>query len=158
MIKKIILVVLISCVTTLFAQDFASYSLTPPMGWNSWDCYGPTVTEQEVKANTDYMSAHLKKYGWQYIVVDIRWYVGNPTTHGYNEKNPIINIDNYGRLMPAVSRFPSSAKGKGFKPLADYIHNKGLKFGIHIMRGIPRLAVEKNTPCSRNKVYSKRNL
>jgi hypothetical protein len=118
------------------------------MGWNSWDCYGPTVTEQEVKANADYMAAHLKRYGWEYVVVDIRWYVENDKAHGYNEKDPIINMDNYGRLMPAVNRFPSSAGGKGFKPLADYIHSKGLKFGIHIMRGIPSLAVEKNTPIS----------
>ena len=163
MIKKIILAVLISCTTIVFAQNFADYSLTPPMGWNSWDCYGPTVTEQEVKANADYMSAHLKKYGWQYIVVDIRWYVENPTTHGYNEKNPIINIDNYGRLMPTVNRFPSSANGKGFKPLADYIHSKGLKFGIHIMRGIPRIAVEMNTPVlgtnyTAKEIYNKKEL
>jgi hypothetical protein len=53
-------------------------------------------------------------------------------------------MDEYGRLIPAVNRFPSSANGAGFKPLADYVHSKGLKFGIHIMRGIPRQAVEKN--------------
>ena len=55
-------------------------------------------------------------------------------------------MDEYGRLMPAVNRFPSSANGAGFKPLADYVHSKGLKFGIHIMRGIPRQAVERNLP------------
>ncbi len=131
---------------SLHAQDFGKWAPTPPMGWNSWDCYGPTVTEQEVKENADYMAAHLKEYGWKYIVVDIRWYVSNPTAHGYNEKDPIINIDKYGRLAPAVDRFPSSVGGRGFKPLTDYIHRKGLKFGIHIMRGIPRLAVERNTP------------
>jgi alpha-galactosidase len=145
MIKKIILVVLIFFSTTLLAQNFAKYALTPPMGWNSWDCFGTTVTEQEVKANADYMADHLKAYGWEYIVIDGRWYVENPTTHGYNEQNPIIKIDSYGRFMPAFNRFPSSAGGKGFKPLADYIHSKGLKFGIHLMRGIPKLAVEKNT-------------
>jgi len=116
------------------------------MGWNSWDCFGPTVTEDEVKANADYMSIYLKEYGWQYIVVDIRWYVQNDKAHGYNQKDPIIDMDEYGRLTPAVNRFPSAAGGKGFKPLADYIHSQGLKFGIHIMRGIPKLAVEKNTP------------
>ena len=145
MIKKIILVVLIFFSTTLLAQNFAKYALTPPMGWNSWDCFGTTVTEQEVKANADYMADHLKAYGWEYIVIDGRWYVENPTTHGYNEQNAIIKIDSYGRFMPASNRFPSSAGGKGFKPLADYIHSKGLKFGIHLMRGIPKLAVEKNT-------------
>ena len=146
MSNKLTFAVLTLVTTSLYAQNFSDYALTPPMGWNSWDCYGPTVTEQEVKANADYMAEHLKKYGWEYIVVDIRWYVENPHTHGYNGKDPIINIDDYGRLMPAVNRFPSVANGKGFKPLADYIHSKGLKFGIHIMRGIPKLAVEKNTP------------
>ncbi len=132
--------------TTICAQDFGQWALTPPMGWNSWDCYGPTVTEQEVKANADYMATHLKKYGWQYVVVDICWHVENDKAHGYNQKDAVIDMDNYGRLMPAVNRFPSSADSKGFKPLAEYIHGKGLKFGIHIMRGIPKLAVERNTP------------
>jgi alpha-galactosidase len=126
-------------------REFYTWAPTPPMGWNSWDCFGPTVTEQEVKANADYMSAHLKEHGWEYIVVDIRWYVENDKSHGYNQKDAIMNIDEFGRFQPAVNRFPSSADGKGFKPLADYIHGKGLKFGIHIMRGIPKPAVEKNT-------------
>jgi len=130
----------------LHAQDLGNWALTPPMGWNSWDCYGPTVTEQEVKANADYMAAHLKKFGWEYVVVDIRWYVENDKAHGYNEKDPSITMDNYGRFLPAANRFPSSADGKGFKPMADYIHSLGLKFGIHIMRGVPKLAVERNTP------------
>jgi alpha-galactosidase len=132
--------------TPLHAQDFGSWASTPPMGWNSWDSFGPTVTEQEVKANADYMADHLKEFGWQYIVVDIRWYVENDKAHGYNENDPVMTVDDYGRLIPAVNRFPSSAGGKGFKPLADYVHRLGLKFGIHIMRGIPRLAVERNTP------------
>lgn len=116
------------------------------MGWNSWDCFGPTVTEAEVKANTDYMAAHLKPFGWDYIVVDIRWYVGNDKAHGYNETDPDYTLDEWGRFQPAVNRFPSAAGGRGFKPLADYIHSKGLKFGIHIMRGIPVLAVKRNLP------------
>ncbi|MGO9482611.1 MAG: NPCBM/NEW2 domain-containing protein [Candidatus Kryptoniota bacterium] len=148
---------------TLHAQDFWQWALTPPMGWNSWDCYGTTVTEQEVKANADYMADHLKRFGWQYIVVDARWYVSNPHVHGYNEKDPIINMDKYGRFVPAVNRFPSSADGKGFKPLADYVHGLGLKFGIHIMRGIPRLAVERNTPVlgtniTASQIYNTRQL
>jgi alpha-galactosidase len=130
------------------------------MGWNSWDCYGPTVTEAEVKANADYMAQHLKGSGWEYVVVDIRWYVGNDTAHGYNEKNPEWNIDAYGRFVPAVNRFPSAAGGKGFKPLADYMHAKGLKFGIHIMRGVPVVAVQRKLPILGSKataadIYSK---
>jgi alpha-galactosidase len=128
------------------AKTFHQWAPTPPMGWNSWDCYGPTVTEDEVKANANYMAENLKQYGWQYIVVDIRWYVGNDKANGYNQTNPDYTIDNYGRLLPAVNRFPSAVNGKGFKPLADYIHSKGLKFGIHIMRGVPVLAVKNNSP------------
>jgi alpha-galactosidase len=130
----------------LLAQDFGSWASVPPMGWNSWDCFGPTVTEQEVRANADYMAVHLKAAGWEYIVVDIRWYVENDKAHGYNETDPVMSIDEYGRLVPAVNRFPSSAGGKGFRPLADYIHGLGLKFGIHIMRGVPRMAVERKSP------------
>jgi hypothetical protein len=125
---------------------FHKWAPTPPMGWNSWDCYGPTVMEDEVKANADYMAKNLKKLGWEYIVVDIRWYVANDKSGGYNEDNPIYSLDEYGRFTPAVNRFPSAANGNGFKSLAGYIHSKGLKFGIHMMRGIPVIAVKNNTP------------
>ena len=50
------------------------FAKTPPMGWNSWDCYGAAVTEEILLKNTDYMAEHLKKYGWEYIVCDIQWY------------------------------------------------------------------------------------
>ena len=125
---------------------FRSWAATPPLGWNSWDCYGPTVTEAEVKANADYMARYLKPYGWQYVVVDIRWYVGNDTAHGYNEKDPDWHLDQYGRFVPAPNRFPSAAGGRGFKPLADYLHAQGLKFGIHLMRGVPVQAVQRKLP------------
>jgi alpha-galactosidase len=125
---------------------FHKWAPTPPMGWNSWDCYGPTVAESEVKANADYMAKYLKKFGWEYIVIDIRWSVENDKSGGYNEVNPIFTLDDYGRLTPALNRFPSASGGRGFKPIADYVHGKGLKLGIHIMRGIPVIAVKKNTP------------
>jgi alpha-galactosidase len=116
---------------------------TPPMGWNSWDAYGTTVTEEEVRANADVMASSLRKFGWQYIVVDIQWYEPNAKAHGYRP-NAQLAMDEFGRLIPAANRFPSSANGQGFKPLADYIHSKGLKFGIHILRGVPRQAVAQN--------------
>jgi alpha-galactosidase len=162
-IHHLLFAVLIFCSAHLRAQDFESWALTPPMGWNSWDCFGPTVTEQEVRANADYMAEHLKELGWQYIVVDIRWYVENDKAHGYNERDPVMTVDEYGRLLPAKNRFPSSAGGRGFKPLADDVHRLGLRFGIHIMRGIPRLAVVRNTPILGTKrtakeIYSTENL
>ena len=122
------------------AQSFPDWADTPPMGWNSWDSYGSSVTETEVQANADYMAANLKQYGWEYVVIDIRWYVSNPNDHSYNQFNPIFNYDANGRLLPATNRFPSADGGAGqnlgFKPLADYIHGLGLKFGVHMMRGI----------------------
>ena len=131
---------------TFRKEEFKQWAQTPPMGWNSWDCYGPTVEEHEVKANADYMAKNLKKFGWEYVVVDIRWFVENDKAGGYNQTDPRYVIDQYGRYLPAVNRFPSAKDGQGFKPLADYIHKKGLKFGIHIMRGIPKKAVEDKLP------------
>lgn len=126
--------------------EFKEWAQTPPMGWNSWDCYGPTVEEHEVKANADYMAANMKEFGWEYIVVDIRWFVENDKAGGYNQTDPVYVLDEFGRYQPATNRFPSAKEGKGFKELADYVHSKGLKFGIHIMRGVPKEAVEKHMP------------
>jgi alpha-galactosidase len=124
---------------------------TPPMGWNSWDSFGTSVTESEVKANADYMAKNLKSHGWQYVIVDIQWSEPNPKTHGYRPNAELV-MDEYGRLLPAPNRFPSASDGKGFKPLADYVHSKGLKVGIHIMRGIPRRAVDANLPIFHSKL------
>lgn len=116
----------------------------PPMGWNSYDYYNTMVNEQQIKANAEYMAKNLKQHGWEYIVIDIQW--SDPDAGKQNDKNvqyiPFshFNIDEYSRQIPAENRFPSSVGGKGFKPLSDYIHSLGLKFGIHIMRGIPRFA------------------
>lgn len=118
---------------------------TPPKGWNSWDVYGASVTESEVKENAAYMAENLLSHGWEYVVVDIQWY--EPTAdsshyHAFAE----LKMDEYGRLLPAENRFPSAVNGVGFKNLSDYVHSLGLKFGIHIMRGIPRQAVHLNVP------------
>lgn len=114
------------------------------MGWNSWDCYGAAVTEDIVRKNADFMAKHLKKYGWEYITVDIQWYEPDVKTHEYTPFAKLC-IDEYSRVIPAENRFPSSAGGKGFAPLAEYVHSLGLKFGIHIMRGVPRQAVYERT-------------
>lgn len=116
----------------------------PPMGWNSWDCYGAGVTEDELLGNAEFMRDRLKQYGYQYVVCDIQWYEPLAKGNIYNNFADLC-MDEYSRLIPAVNRFPSSANGAGFKPIADKIHSMGLKFGIHIMRGIPRQAVHRNT-------------
>ena len=126
-----------------------SFAKRPPMGWNSYDYYDTNVTEAEVLSNAEFMAKHLRPYGWEYVVVDIQWYAYHTASmrdrfqyipFGKNE------MDEYGRLLPCPDKFPSSAGGAGFKPLADRIHNMGLKFGIHIMRGIPRLAAHHHLP------------
>lgn len=115
-----------------------------PMGWNSWDCYGPAVSEEDVRRNAEFMADNLKQYGWEYITVDIQWYEPRANNHEYNNFTELC-MDEYSRLIPAENRFPSAKGGKGFAPLAEYVHSLGLKFGIHIMRGIPRQAVHMNT-------------
>ena len=118
---------------------------TPPMGWNSWDCFGTSVTEDEVMANARFMAEHLLPHGWDTVVIDIQWYEPTARAGGYNADAPIV-LDAWGRPMPAENRFPSSANGAGFAPLAHRIHQLGLRFGLHLMRGIPRRAVEADLP------------
>jgi len=125
--------------------NYWQFAQKPPLGWNSWDCFGTTVTEQQVKDQADAMAKHLLPSGYIYLTVDIQWYEPESKGHAYDPK-AALTMDEYGRLTPGLKKFPSAAEGKGFKLLADYVHSKGLKFGIHIMRGIPRQAVERNTP------------
>ena len=123
-------------------------ALKPPLGWNSWDCYGPAVNEVQLLGNARYMAEHLKAHGWQYVVCDIQWYEQPEAGQRHWEYNRFAELcmDGFGRLIPAENRFPSAANGAGFKPIADQIHALGLKFGIHIMRGVPRLAVHRALP------------
>ncbi len=116
---------------------------TPPMGWNSWDSFGLTVTETEFKENASWFSEHLKTFGWQYVVVDEGWYLKNPQAKAGQFQ---FSMTADGRYTPALNRFPSAGQVAGFKPLANYIHSIGLKFGIHIIRGIPKEAVARNLP------------
>ncbi|MFL6414919.1 MAG: glycoside hydrolase family 27 protein [Bryobacteraceae bacterium] len=142
--------------SALLLNAFAATTViapTPPMGWNSWDAYGTTVTETEVKANADYMAQKLRSHGWQYVVVDIQWSEPKPQVHGYRPNADLV-MDEYGRLIPAPNRFPSATAGAGFTALAEYVHGHGLKFGIHIMRGIPRLAVAANLPVAGTQVHA----
>jgi alpha-galactosidase len=127
------------------APDQPLLAATPPMGWNSWNSYGSTIDEPHVKANAEWMAQHLKSYGWRYVVIDMGWFITHPSAYG-NSKNSQFVMDANGRFTPELDRYPSAANAAGFKPLADYIHSLGLKFGIHILRGIPKQAVEKNLP------------
>jgi alpha-galactosidase len=125
------------------AGDFHDWAKTPPMGWNSWDCFATTLTEAQARAEADVMADRLAPHGWQYVVVDIQWYEPGATGFDYRA-GASLTLDEFGRLLPAPNKFPGSSGGRGFGPLAAYVHGKGLKFGIHLMRGIPRQAVERN--------------
>ncbi|MDE6470728.1 MAG: glycoside hydrolase family 27 protein [Eubacterium sp.] len=126
------------------------FAKTAPLGWNSWDCFGAGVTEKQLRENADYMAEYLKEYGWEYIVCDIQWYEPKAKDNDYFNFTPVC-LDEYGRVIPAENRFQSAADSKGFKAIADYCHSLGLKFGIHIMRGIPRQAVHADMPIKNSK-------
>jgi len=143
--------------STLMAQsepEFWKWADKPVMGWNSWDCFGTSVNEAQIKAHADYMAANLKSVGYTLITVDIQWY--EPKSNGFNyRKDAELVLDEWSRLIPAETKFPSAKKGAGFKSLAAYVHGKGLKFGIHMMRGISRQAVKLNTPIKGTQLHAK---
>ncbi|HEY1809157.1 MAG TPA: glycoside hydrolase family 27 protein [Acidobacteriaceae bacterium] len=121
--------------------DMSVIAQTPPMGWNSWDAWGLNINEQQFRDTVTWFHNHLQRYGWQYVVIDEGWFAQHP-------QNPVghqdYTLSDRGLYVPAVDRFPSAAGGKGFRPLADWVHAQGLRFGIHIIHGIPREAVEHN--------------
>ena len=136
--------VALAAAATLSAADFHDWAPTPPMGWNSFDCFGLSLTEAQAKEQAEAMVKQLKPFGWNVFVIDHQWY--NDNQKGFqSDIRHTFAMDEYGRFIPAPERFPSSKDGKGLKPLADYMHERGLKIGVHLMRGIPRQAVRENT-------------
>ncbi len=117
----------------------------PPMGWNSWNSFATTITEAQARETAAIMAKTLLPFGYDIFTVDIQWYEPEASSYTYNAK-PKPSMDAYGRMIPAPNRFPSGQGGKGFTQLANHVHALGLKFGIHVMRGIPRAAVEQNLP------------
>lgn len=120
----------------------------PPMGWNSWDAYGLTITEQQFRDNVDVLARRLKPFGWNYAVIDEGWFLKNPMDRPTPEKL-IYVLDANGRYIPDPVRFPSAlrdGRNIGFAALGAAVHARGLKFGIHIVRGIPRESVARNLP------------
>lgn len=117
----------------------------PPMGWNSWNSFATTITEAEALETARIMRAKLLPAGYDILTIDIQWYEPEAKSYRYND-HPMPAMDGFGRLLPAPNRFPSSAGGKGFAPIAGEVHGMGLRFGVHLMRGIPRAAVAANLP------------
>lgn len=104
----------------------------PYLGWNSFDSYGSRINHEQAMSNLKVFIDKMKPAGYEYFVLDAGWY----TVTGQDDR-----VDEYGRLLPSEELFP-----EGFKPLADYAHQHGVKFGIHMMRGIPRHVVKRNLP------------
>lgn len=143
---KIILPVLFAFAAIAAAAWPASHNaetlaVTPPMGWNSWDSWGYTIDEQQFRDTATWLHNHLQRFGYQYVVIDEAWFAQKPEAPTGQQD---YTIDAYGLYMPAPDRFPSAANGQGFAPLAAWAHSMGLRFGIHIIHGIPRSAVERN--------------
>jgi len=168
------LLLLLFCISLLLQNassqsGFKNISKTPPMGWNSYDAYHGAITENQFKSCVDWLAENLLPYGYEYAVIDFCWYRPGPKDwnidkwetfdlkQGRNSKGeltPPLCMDEYGRLLPDERRWPSAANGIGFKAMADYVHSKGMKFGIHIMRGIPVEAVERNTKVFGTKYFA----
>jgi alpha-galactosidase len=172
--KKLVLIALFAsliCVAYSQQKDFKKWAAIPPMGWNSYDAYCGSVTEKQFKAEVDVLAKKLLASGYEYAVVDYCWFNPGPKdwdannnwktfdadwpSRSYPDKFDGMAMDKYGRLLPAINRFPSATNGKGFKPLADYVHARGMKFGIHVMRGIAREAVKKNLPITDTKYFAR---
>jgi hypothetical protein len=134
-----------------------SWSPTPPMGWNSWDAFGSSVKEEQVLANADYVDKNLKSHGWNLVTIDIQWYEPSAVADRYRA-GAILEMDASGRLLPAPNRFPVAAETHSFKPIADYLHARGLKFGLHLMRGIPRQAVDRDNVPILGTTYTASNI
>ncbi len=117
----------------------------PPLGWNSFDSYGVYLHEKAAMENLEAMGKHLGPYGYEYFVIDNGWfgeYKLKPGTLYPKEKHASdVNLNEHGHVIPSKTYFPS-----GLKPITDRCHELGLKFGIHMMRGIPRKAYDMNLP------------
>jgi hypothetical protein len=136
-----------------WAQQKTVLAPRPPMGWNSWDSYGLTIDEAQFEANVDVMAKRLKAAGYEYAVVDEGWYLENPRKK--KEETFVYRMDTNGRYVPALNRFASAKGDTGFKAVGEYVHAQGLKFGIHIIRGIPKEAVEGNAPIAGSAFHAK---
>ncbi len=152
-------------------SSFTTWATKPPMGWNSYDAYHGAVTEKQFLESIEAVRQNLLPLGYNYVTIDFCWFnpgpadwdpINNWKTIGLQQQqdangnfSPLLTMDKFGRLLPSENRFPSAKNSNGFKSIGDEVHNKGMKFGIHIMRGIPRQAVVMNTPIMGTKYFAK---
>ncbi len=155
-IKKSAIIISVLCVTTLAGksqQSDAKLAQTPPMGWNSFDSYGVYLHEKAAYDNLEAFAKKLKPFGYEYFVIDAGWFGEfklQPETMFPAEKHAAkIKFNEFGLLQPSDTYFPN-----GMKPVIDRCHELGIKFGLHLMRGIPRAAVKANTPVKGTKYFA----
>nr|KYP75753.1 putative alpha-galactosidase [Cajanus cajan] len=117
----------------------------PPRGWNSYDSFCWTISEEEFLQSAEIVSQRLYDHGYEYVVVDYLWY-RRKVEGAHHDSFGFDVIDDWGRMLPDPGRWPSSKNGKGFTEVANQVHSMGLKFGIHVMRGISTQALHANTP------------
>ncbi|XP_074309996.1 uncharacterized protein LOC141644384 [Silene latifolia] len=148
---KLITLIIFSLLFLLLLDRVASkgsvkaQAVTPPRGWNSYDSFCWTVSEEEFLHNAELVSQRLRSHGYEYVVVDYLWY-RKKVPGAYPDSSGFDVIDEWGRMVPDPDRWPSSKGGKGFTEVAKKVHSMGLKFGIHVMRGISTQAVNAQTP------------
>ncbi len=121
----------------------------PPMGWNTSGSYNLAgETEDMIKRGAEAMIATgLTRAGYDIVLIDYGWYMPSADLRSLiHDKLSPAWCDAFGRLIPYPDRYPSAANGQGFKPLADFLHDRGMKLGLHIMRGVYRAAWEANLP------------
>lgn len=127
---------------------------SPFLGWNSYNCYGSHINEKLTWENLEAFIQKLKPYGYEYFVLDAGWYRHYDLKPGEawptDGDKVYLNIDEFGRFIPSPVYFPD-----GFKAIIDYAHKHGVKFGLHLMRGIPREAVKKNLPIKGTKYFAR---
>ncbi len=116
----------------------------PPLGWNSFDSYGVYLHEAAAIKNLEAFAQKLKPHGYEYFVIDAGWFgefkLKEGTIFPAEKHAEKLNFNEFGLLQPSKTYFPN-----GIKAIADSCHKLGIKFGIHLMRGIPRAAVKANT-------------
>jgi len=129
-------------------------SSAPFLGWNSYNCYGTHINEKLTWENLEAFIQKLKPSGYEYFVLDAGWYRHYDLKKGEvwptDDDKVNLTIDEFGRFIPSPVYFPD-----GFKAIIDYAHKHGVKFGLHLMRGIPREVVKKNLPVKGTKYFAR---
>lgn len=141
------LITLLACKNNGNSQENNTEKLaqTPPMGWNSFDSYGVYLHEKAAMENLEAFAEKLKPHGYEYYVIDAGWFgefeLQPGTIYPAEKHAKKMNFNEYGLLQPSKTYFPN-----GLQPIIDRCHELGLKFGLHLMRGIPREVVRLDLP------------